>query len=96
MFRKQNKNIPLVNIHINNVNIESVQNFNYLGLHLSSDMNFHMNEVSNIIFRNISFLKILQLIVPNNILLTIYNTLILPHTNYCLLSWGSKPDQYFQ
>ena len=32
MFRKQNKNIPLYNIHINNVNIESVQNFNFLGL----------------------------------------------------------------
>ena len=27
MFRKQNKNIPLCNIHINNVNIELVQNF---------------------------------------------------------------------
>ena len=38
MFRKQNKNIPLFNIHINNVNIESVQNFNFLGLHLGSDM----------------------------------------------------------
>ena len=38
MFRKQNKNIPLFNIHINNVNIESVQNFNFLGLHISSDM----------------------------------------------------------
>ena len=27
MFRQQNKNIPLFNIHINNVNIESVQFF---------------------------------------------------------------------
>ena len=98
MFRKQNKNIPLFNIHINNVNIESVQNFNFLGLHLSSDMtwNFHTNEVSKKISRNIGILKKLQLIVPNNILLTIYNTLILPHINYCLLSWGSKPDKIFQ
>ena len=98
MFRKQNKNIPLFNIHINNVNIESVQNFNFLGLHLSSDMtwNFHINEVSKKISRNIGILKKLQLIVPNNILLTIYNTLILPHINYCLLSWGSKPDKIFQ
>ena len=100
MFRKQNKNIPLFNIHINNVNIESVQNFNCFGLHLSSDMtwNFHINEVSKKIPRNIGILKKLQLIVPNNILLTIYNTLILPHINnyYCLLSWGSKPDKFFQ
>ena len=98
MFRKQNKNIPLFNIHINNVNIESVQNFNFLGLHLSSDMtwNFHISEVSKEISRNIGILKKLKLIVPNNILLTIYNTLILPHINYCLLSWGSKPDKIFQ
>ena len=100
MFRKHNKNIPLFNIHtcINNVNIEFVQNFNFLGPHLSSDMpwNFHITEVSKKISRNIGILKKLQLIVPNNILLTIYNTLILPHINYCLLSWGSKPDKFFQ
>ena len=84
MFRKQNKNIPLFNIHINNVNIESVQNFNFLGLHLSSDMtwNFHIQEVSKKISRNIGTLQ--KLIVPNNMLLTIYNTLVLPHINYRL------------
>ena len=93
MFRKQNKNMVL----INNVNIESVQNFNFLGLHLSSDMtwNFHINEVSKKISRNIGILKKLQIIVPNNILLTLFNTLILPHINYCLLSWGSNPDEIF-
>ena len=98
MFRKQNKSIPSFNIHINNVNIESVQNFNFLGLHLSSDMtwNFHINEVSKKISRNIGIFKKLQLIVPTNILLTIYNTLILSHINYYLLSWGSKPDKIFQ
>ena len=59
MFRKQNRNIPSLNIHINNVNIESIQNFNFLGLHLSSDMiwNFHINEVSKKISRNISIYK---------------------------------------
>ena len=55
--------------------------------------NFHINEVSKKISRNIGILKKLQLIVPNNILLTIYNTLILPHIIYCLLSLGSKPDK---
>ena len=95
MFRKQNKYIPLFNIHINNVNIESVQNFNFLGLHLSSDMtwNFHINECVKENSRNIGILRKLQLIVTNNILLTIYNTMILPYINYSLLSWGSKPDK---
>ena len=58
--------------------------------------NFHMNEVPKKISRNIGILKKLQLVLPNNILLTIYNTLILPHINYCLLSWGSKSDKIFQ
>ena len=64
----------------------------------SSDMtwNFHMNEVSKKIYRNIGILKKLQLIVPNNIRLIIYNTLISPHINNCLLSLGSKPDKIFQ
>ena len=57
--------------------------------------NFHINEVSKKISRNIGILKKLQFIVPNNILLTIYNTLFLPHINYCLLSLGSKPDKNF-
>ena len=34
-------------------------------------------------------IKKLQLVFPKTILLTIYNALILPHINYCLLSWGS-------
>ena len=36
------------------------------------------------ISRITGILKKLQLIVPKNILLTIYNTLILPHINYGL------------
>ena len=39
--------------------------------------------------RAVGVLKKLQLVVPKTILLTIYNALILPHINYCLLSWGS-------
>ena len=29
-------------------------------------------------------------IFPQNILLALYNALIVPHFNYCLLAWGSK------
>ena len=34
-------------------------------------------------------------IFPIDILLTMYNTLILPHINYCLLSWGKSSDSIF-
>ena len=39
--------------------------------------------------RAVGIIKKLQLIFPKTILLFIYNALILPHINYCLLSWGS-------
>ena len=29
-------------------------------------------------------------IYPKNILLTLYNSFIVPHLNYCILTWGSK------
>ena len=34
----------------------------------------------------------MQNILPKNILLSLYNTLILPHINYCILSWGKESD----
>ena len=43
-----------------------------------------MDEVLKRISRITGILKKEQLIVPKNILLTIYNTLILPHINYGL------------
>ena len=39
--------------------------------------------------RAVGVIKKLQLVFPKTILLTIYNALILPHINYCLLLWGS-------
>ena len=29
-------------------------------------------------------------IYPKNILLTLYNSLIVPYLNYCIFTWGSK------
>ena len=46
--------------------------------------------------RIIDILRKLQLVVRKNILLTIYNTLILPHINYCLLVWGNKSGKVLQ
>ena len=98
IFGKPNKNIPVVQLRINNANIDEVQNFNFLGLQVSSDItwNLHINEISKKISRIFGVLKKLQLIVSKNVLLTIYNTLILPHINYWLLVWGSKSGKILQ
>ena len=52
--------------------------------------------MSKKISRIIGVLKTLQLVMPKNILLTIYTTLILPHINYYLLVWGNKSGKNWQ
>ena len=48
IFGKPNTNIPVLQLRINNANIEEVQNFNFLGLEVSTDKtwNLHINGIS--------------------------------------------------
>ena len=92
LFSKhKNTQLPELNLQINNSNIQSTSEFNFLGLHINTKLNWdtHVNVIGNKISRVIGTIKKLQLIFPKEILLSIYNALILPHINYCLLSWGS-------
>ena len=57
--------------------------------------NTHVEEISKKISRTIGVLKKLQLTMPKNILLSIYNALILPQINYCLLCWGYDSSATF-
>ena len=43
-----------------------------------------------IISRVIGIMYRLKDIYPKIILLTLYNSIIVPHLNYCILTWGSK------
>ena len=51
IFSKPNKNIPIIELHIDTTNINKNHNFNFLGLHVSFDItcNLHMDEVSKTI-----------------------------------------------
>ena len=92
LFRKQKRtDIRELNLRISNDAIQPVDDFNFLGLHINSKLNWetHTNVISKRISRAVGVIKKLQLVFPKTILLTIYNALILPHINYCLLSWGS-------
>ena len=42
--------------------------------------------------RVVGILYKMQSILPRRILLSLYNTMFLPHINYCLLSWGKDND----
>ena len=79
---------------INNTPIERVTNFNYLGLQLSYDLNWdkHKCVISLKLNKTIGVLSRLRYEYPEEILLTLYNTLILPHLNYCILLWGANTE----
>ena len=91
------RNINPIYLIINDNLIEHVDQFNFLGLHLNSRLtwNTHVEEISKKISRTIGVLKKLQLTMPKNILLSIYNALILPQINYCLLCWGYDSSAIF-
>ena len=88
LFRKQKRtDIRELNLRISNDAIQPVDDFNFLGLHINSKLNWetHTNVISKRMSRAVGVIKKLQLVFPKTILLTIYNALILPHINYCLL-----------
>ena len=76
-------------LKINDHVIERVQSFNFLGLLVHYNMAWARKGVFKI-SRTIGILNRVKLIYPQCILLTLYNTLIMPHLHYSLLTWGSS------
>ena len=92
VFHASNKIVNYPKLKINDYVIERVQSFNFLGLlvHYSMAWCKHIVKVSFKISRTLCILNRLKLMYPQCILLTLYNTLIMPHLHYSLLTWGSS------
>ena len=90
-FYKPPKHVSHLNLQINNNIISCVNTFNFLGLQLNDNLkwNTHIEFISKKITRTIGLLYKMKYILPQDILLSIYNTLVLPHLNYCIISWGT-------
>ena len=90
LFYKPQKRVKIPKLTINNTNIECVDEFAYLGLLLNKHLNWkqHITKIANTISKSIGIINKLKYELPENTLLTIYNSLILPHLNYCILAWG--------
>ena len=65
-----------------------VDEFNFLVLTITKHLSWkkHMDKIFNKISKIIGVLNKLKFIIPDQILLTIYNSLILPYLNYCILA----------
>lgn len=88
--RKIDALIP--SLKLDSEQIEYVSEFNFLGITLDEHLSWkpHVQRVANKTSRNIGILRRLKNIIPTTVLRTIYNTLILPHFHYGILSWGFK------
>jgi hypothetical protein len=91
-FHKPRKIFTMPSIILNGVSIANCNDFNFLGIHLNKHLTWsdHTKQVSTKISRTLGQLKCLKKILPTKILLTLYNSLILPHLNYGILIWGHR------
>ena len=91
VFHTSNRSVTYPVLQINRRPIERVAQFNFLGLILQSNLAWskHINHVSLKISNTIGILNRLKAIYPSAILQTLYNTLILPCFNYCIIVWGA-------
>ena len=92
VFHTPQKRVIYPTLKLNNANIERVSQFNFLGVVLASTLKWdkHIGHVFLKVSRVICVLFRLKHIYPQEVLLTLYNTLILSHLSYCILVWGSK------
>ena len=98
VFHTHNRSVSYPNLQINSNKIERVTEFNFLGLVLQSNLswNKHINHISLKVSKAIGIIYRLKSVYPLAVLLTLYNTLVLPYFNHCILSWGSKIKENHQ
>ena len=95
VFHRKQKKIREIHLSINDIQIEQVPTFNFLGITLNGNLSWknHTKMVGNKISRVIGVLFRLKDVFPKEILLTLYNTLISSYINYGLLVWGTECAQ---
>ena len=88
LFHILQKVIPQLLFSFNGSPIDYVTEFIFLGLTLDCNLKFklHLKTIGTKISRVIGLLQKLKYIFPAYLLRMIYNSLILPHINYCLLA----------
>ena len=88
--RKVTDKIPV--LQINNEKIEHIEEFNFLGLTIDSCLNWkaHTQKIANKISRTLGVMNRIENQVPKCVLKMLYNSLVLPHMQYAILTWGFK------
>ena len=78
-----------INISIDGVLIEKATHTKFLGVVLSEDLtwNEHLKVLLSKVNKNFGVLRKLSYMLPSCIINKLYNSLILPYTDYCNIVW---------
>ena len=79
-------------LKINNIEIERVKEFNFLGITIDEHMSWkaHAHKVACKLGATIGTMKRLKHFLPMSVMKTLYSSLVLPHLTYGIILWGRK------
>ena len=83
-----------VNVVMNNCTVEKVKSFKYLGVTINANLkwNDHISNVCRKMCNSLGILRRIKHFVPQSSLVTIYNTMFLPHLDYGIIVWSNCGD----
>ena len=79
-----------ISLNLEGKQIQGICEFNFLGTTIQDTLNWapHTDRIANKISRTLGVMNKLKHFLPTYTLRTMYNSLILPHLNFSILSWG--------
>ncbi len=79
-----------ITLNLEGKQIQGLCKFNFLGTTIQETLNWapHTYRIANKISRTLGVMNKLKHFLPTYTLRTMYNSLILPHLNFSILSWG--------
>ena len=86
------KKIESFNVYLNTTLLNRVHSIKCLGVLIDDELNWssHVDKVIKISQRNISVIKRARTYLPQNSLKLLYNSLVLPHMDYCSAVWSNR------
>ena len=94
MIFSYRKNMKIDYINFGTNRLFQVHSTKFLGIYIDEHLSFsnHIDHVMNKISKSIGLLFKLNHFLPRNVLLSIYNTLLLPYFNYGIILWHNSPN----